>query len=111
MKTNLKVLGYRVLIKPDPIEEVTKAGIIIQTDEKIEKASQITGIVVSIGDKAFKDISDGEAWVKVGDRVLYAKYAGKRIKDPETIDASGKGEEYVVIADEDLLCRLEKGEE
>lgn len=106
----LRALGYRVLIKPDPIEETTESGIIIKTDERIEKAARTTGVVVDVGPQAFVDIVDGEPWVSVGDRVLYAKYSSTLVVDPETKDAKGDGEEYVIITDKDILCRLEQGE-
>lgn len=107
--SDLQVLGYRVMIKPDPIEKTTESGIVIETDERLEKAAQNTGTVVSIGPKAYQGLVDDEPWVEVGDHVLYAKYASTRIVDPSTRDIIGEGEEYVIVNDDDVLCRLEKG--
>jgi co-chaperonin GroES (HSP10) len=54
--------GHRVLVKPDPIEEITEGGIIIQHSNKsrVEQA-QVTGTVVAVGHQAWKDFSDGKA--------------------------------------------------
>jgi co-chaperonin GroES (HSP10) len=104
----MQPLGYRVLIKPDPIEKTTASGLIIKTDERLDKHTRHTGTVVKIGSTAWKDVGDGTPWCEVGDKVIYAKYAGSWITDPATVDPlTDKGEEYILIADQDLLCKLE----
>jgi len=92
---------HRVILKPDPIEEVTAAGIVICKDLiKKERKAIETATVVSIGETAFKDYGGGVTTIKVGDRVVIAQYSGKEIKDiDETI--------YLVCNDEDLLCILD----
>lgn len=106
----LKVVGHRVLIKPDPIEERTESGIWVHTPEtaKLEEAAQVRGTVVSIGPTAWHAFDkynadrtrnqSWEPWCKVGDKVYYAKYSVKRIVDKET------GEEYVVANDQDIVA-------
>ncbi len=94
----IKPVGFRVLVKPDPIEEKTQSGIVLAVDEKLEKGARITGVVVGIGPDAFKAFKASEPWFKVGDRVYYAKYAGKGITDRTT------KEEYVVLNDEDIVA-------
>lgn len=105
----LQVLGYRVLIKPDAVQEKTKGGIIIQTDKRLDKFNQQTGTIVSIGAQAWTDVTTGEPWAKVGDYVLYAKYGATRIVDPTTQDdATQEGDEYILVADQDVLCKITK---
>lgn len=103
----LKPLGPRVVIKPDefdhadPIYKRAKeAGIVLQMDKR-EQQAVVRGTVVSIGSMAFHaPVGDGTPWVKVGDRVYYAKYAGKEIIDPET------SEELLLLNDEDLCVEI-----
>ncbi len=83
-------LGDRVLLKIAPEESTTKGGIIIP-DTAREKTQ--TGTVVSIGDSS--DIKQ----VKVGNKVIYDKYAGSQIE----IDSV----EHLVIAFKDILAIVE----
>ena len=93
---------HRIILKLDSIEEVTASGIVIPKDliEKERKAVEI-GTVVSIGETAFKDYGGSIDTIKVGDRVIIAKYSGKEIKD---IDET----QYVVINDEDVLVIIKE---
>lgn len=96
----LEALGNRVIIKPE-IEEVSKGGIVLARDERIAKSETSTGIVVGIGPSAWLDpILGGEPWCQLGDRVVYAKYSGKFVTDPED------NLEYVVINDDAIQARL-----
>ncbi len=45
----MKVQGYRLLVTPDPVEEVSKGGIIIQMDKDKAKINQMYGTVYSVG--------------------------------------------------------------
>ena len=100
----VKPCGYRVVIKPDPIEEVSKGGIVIATDyegrKQRERAGQIFGTLVAIGPSAWKD--EGENWAEVGDRVMYSKYSGKTLKDEDT------EETVVIVNDTDIIAIVEK---
>lgn len=100
----IEALGNRIIIKPDPIEEVSEGGIVIAATEnyvRSEKAATSTGTVADIGPAAWLDpILGGEPWVNIGDRVVFAKYAGKFVEDPET------KEEYVVINDDAIQARV-----
>ena len=93
---------HRIILKLDSIEEVTASGIVIPKDliEKERKAVEI-GTVVSIGETAFKDYGGSIDTIKIGDRVIIAKYSGKEIKD---IDETS----YVVCNDEDLLVIIKE---
>ena len=96
-KTKLSPLGDRLVIKPVVQEEVLASGIVIPDTAK-EKPQQ--GEVLAAGPGRLDD--DGKRIpmdVKVGDRVLYAKYSGQEIK----IDQ----EEYIVLSEKDVLCKVE----
>jgi len=97
----IEVLINRVLIKPDPVEKMSAGGIIMQLDERREKAETTTGIIMDIGPAAWLDpIMGGVPACEIGDHVVYSKYSGKFVTDPED------GEEYVVINDDGIQARL-----
>jgi co-chaperonin GroES (HSP10) len=87
---------HRVLVLPDPVETTSKGGIIISTDPKKERLAVETGTVISLGDTAFDEFKT-EVRPTTGDRVYYAKYSGKIIKDADET-------EYVVLNDEDIVA-------
>ncbi len=89
----LKPLGDRVLIEPLAAEEVTKSGIVLPDSAK-EKPAE--GKVIALGTgKTGKDGQKIAFEVKVGDKVLYGKYAGDEIK----ID----GAEYKILKEDEIL--------
>lgn len=96
---NIKPLGERVVIKVLASEEVTKSGIVLPDTAK-EKPQE--GEVVAVGPgKTLDNGSKVALDVKVGDRVIYSKYAGTEIK----ID----GQEYLILnGDRDILAIVEK---
>lgn len=90
---SLTPLHDRVLVKPAEAEEVTKGGIIIPDTAK-EKPMQ--GTIVAVG--AGKQTEDGKVTalaVKVGDKVLYGKYAGTEI--------SMGGEDFLIMREADIF--------
>ena len=89
---SLKPLGDRIVIKQFEAEEKTKSGIILTTSAQ-EKPSQAKVIAVGPGTK------DVQMEVKVGDIVVYSKYAGSEIKLDD--------EEYIVIKQSDVLAIIE----
>lgn len=94
MAVNLKPLGDRVVIKPSPKEEITKSGLVIPDTAK-EKPQE--GVILAVGPGRLDE--DGERIamdVKVGDKVLYAKYAGTEVKM--------EGEEYIILKETDILA-------
>lgn len=110
----IKAVGHRVIVKADPVEVKTASGIVITVDEKREAAAAQKGTVVGIGEMAWKNklygygIDGWEPWCKVGDRVYFARYAGKLIKDK----IQGEEVVYFVLNDEDVQCQiLEEGTE
>ncbi|MFP4035404.1 MAG: co-chaperone GroES [Desulfovermiculus sp.] len=93
----LKPLHDRVLVKRLEEEEKTKGGIIIPDTAK-EKP--IRGEVVAAGPGKMSD--DGkrmEMSVKVGDKVMFNKYAGTEIKV--------EGEEHLVMREDDIVAIIE----
>ena len=92
---NIKPLGDRVLIKQIDSEEVTKGGIVLPDTAK-EKPQE--GEVLAVGPGKLLDNGERAPMeVTVGDRVLFAKYAGSEIKQG--------GEEYMILNSErDILA-------
>jgi len=91
---NIHPIGERVVVKPVAKEEVTKSGIVIPDTAK-EKPQE--GTVIAVGRGRLLDNGDHAAIeVKVGDRVLFAKYGGTEFK----LD----GEEYLVLKENDILA-------
>ena len=88
----LKPLFDRVVIKNIETEEVTKGGILLTSSAK-EKPQMAEVLAVGPGAK------DVEMVVKVGDKVVYSKYAGTEVK----ID----GQEVIVIKQGDILAIVE----
>jgi co-chaperonin GroES (HSP10) len=69
------------------------------------QASTTEGTVVSIGETAFRDYGYTESPVKLGDKVIFAKYAGKPVFDP---DAPEK--KLAVLNDEDVIAIIKSKE-
>ena len=102
----LKVVGHRVLVRPVTVEEVDEtfakaksAGIVLieNEDDALRKNAVDRGIVIGIGSTAYKDFG-GEPWCIIGDEVVFSRYAGKVITDPET------KEKFTCLNDEDVVC-------
>lgn len=86
---NIKPLADRVLIQPTAAEEVTMSGIIIPDSAK-EKP--LRGKVLAVG----SGTKDEEMVLKVGDEVLYGKYAGTEIEF--------EGEKYLIMRQNDVFA-------
>lgn len=98
----IKPVLHRILIKVDPVETKTASGIIVSLNEKREQAAAEIGTVVDIGSTAFKDYGETPDLVKIGDRVYFAKYAGKLVKDTNE-------DEFLLVNDEDICGLLVDG--
>lgn len=92
----LKPLGDRVVLKQLEAEETTKGGIILTSQSK-EKPQEAEVIAVGPGAKVDGKVVPVE--VKVGDRVVYSKYAGMEVKY--------EGTEYIVVKESDILAVVE----
>jgi chaperonin GroES len=95
--SKLRPLGDRIVVQPTPREEVTKSGIVLPDTAK-EKPQE--GTVLAVGPGAIlEDGKRGAIDVKIGDKVLYAKYAGTEFK----VD----GEDLLIISQKDILAVVE----
>jgi chaperonin GroES len=97
MSISIKPLGNRVVVEPAEQEETTASGLILPDTAK-EKPQQ--GLILAAGPGERND--DGERIamdVKVGDKVLFAKYAGTELK----LD----GKKVLILRETDLLGILE----
>ena len=93
----LKPLDDRVVVKPVESEEKTAGGIVLP-DRAKEK--QQRGKVLSVGPGRLLDNGERAAVaVKVGDEVLYGKYAGNDVK----VD----GDEVKIMRESDILAKVE----
>ena len=81
----LKAVGYRMLIKLDAVEEVLKSGLVIASDKerKRQEVGMEKGTVIDIGPNAYEEL-EGDPWVKVGDRIMFQRYAGVIVEDGKT---------------------------
>ena len=89
MALNIKPIADRVVIEAAPAEEKTASGIYIPDTAK-EKPQR--GTVVAVGDGK----KDEPLTVKVGDEVLYGKYAGTEI--------THDGKEYLIMRESDIYA-------
>ncbi|HJW23012.1 MAG TPA: co-chaperone GroES [Candidatus Limnocylindrales bacterium] len=92
--SKLHPLGDRVVVKPTPREEMTKSGIVLPDTAK-EKPQE--GLILAVGPGAFDN--DGKRMamdVKVGQKVLYGKYAGTEFKVDD--------EELLIVSQKDILA-------
>ena len=93
---NIKPLADNVVIKATEAEETTKSGIILTS--AAQEKPQIAEIV-AVGPGGMVDGNEVEMYVKVGDKVITAKYSGTEVK----ID----GVEYSIIRQSDILAKVE----
>ena len=95
-KMKLVPLADRVVLKQSTPEEKTKSGIILtsQTQEKTQQAE-----VVAVGPGGLVDGKEVTMHVKVGDVVIFSKYAGNEVKLDD--------EEYIIVKQSDILAIVE----
>ncbi len=93
---NLRPLSDRVVLKQLEAEETTKGGIILTTQSK-EKPQEAE--IVAVGPGAVVDGKTIPMTVKVGEKVVYSKYAGTEVKFD--------GEEYIIVKESDILAVVE----
>ena len=89
MALNIKPLSDRVIVEPAAAETKTASGIFIPDTAK-EKPQK--GIVLAVGNGK----KDEPMTVKIGDSVLYGKYAGTELKL--------EGKDYLIMREEDILA-------
>ncbi|WP_167958197.1 co-chaperone GroES [Anaerosporobacter faecicola] len=89
-------LGDKVVLKQLEAEETTKSGIVLpgQAKEKPQQAE-----VIAVGPGGTVDGKEVTMQVKVGDKVIYSKYAGTEVKLGD--------EEYMVVKQNDIVAIVE----
>ena len=89
-------LGDRVVLKQLVAEETTKSGIVLpgQSKEKPQQAE-----VIAVGPGGVVEGKEVKMEVKVGDQVIYSKYAGTEVKLDE--------DEYIIVKQNDILAVVE----
>lgn len=92
----LRPLGDKVVLKQLEAEETTKSGIVLpgQSKEKPQQAE-----VIAVGPGGVVDGKEVTMQVKVGDKVIYSKYAGTEVKLGE--------DEYIVVKQNDIVAIVE----
>ena len=101
-----KPTGWRLLVLPFKMKEKTKGGLVLAetTLEKQQVASQV-GLVMAMGPQCYKDkerYPEGP-WCKEKDWVMFARYAGSRLK----ID----GGEMRLLNDDEVLATIDSPED
>jgi chaperonin GroES len=101
-----KPTGWRLLVLPFKMKEKTKGGIVLAetTLERQQVASQV-GLVMAMGPDCYKDkerYPDGP-WCKEKDWVMFARYAGSRIKI--------EGGEMRLLNDDEVLATIDSPED
>lgn len=96
--SGVRPVDLRVLVKPDPVEETTKGGILLPDSTKDRaKYAGTKATLIAVGDNAFREWGDKALKPVPGDRVLFAQYSGAEHVTPN-------GERYIVMNDADLLA-------
>ncbi len=101
MATELRPLGNRVVVKPIEQEERTPSGLVLPETAK-EKPQEGEVLAVGPGEWAEDGKTRIPLEVKVGDRVIFAKYAGTEVK----VD----GEKLLILRESDILAIVERKE-
>lgn len=92
----LRPLGDRVVLQHQKAEEKTQSGIILPDSAK-EKPQE--AVVIAVGQGKGEDGKEIEMQVKVGDKVIYSRYAGTEIKLDD--------QEYIVVGQSDIIAVVE----
>ncbi len=95
-------LGDRVVVRPMEQEQVTASGIVIPDTADKDKPQE--GVVIALGKGGIgKDCANPQDFLKVGDKVLFGKYAGDDVK---LKDKSGKDVEVKILHLDSILGKV-----
>lgn len=94
----IRPLGDRLVVEPQEVEAKTAGGILIP--DTADKDKPMQGTVLAIGQGRYIDGKMQPLQVKVGDKVLFGKYAGTNVKFSE--------KEYLVMREEDVMGVVEE---
>jgi len=99
----LRPSEFNVLVLPEAVEEKTKGGIILPSAAQDQQsAAGQRGRLIAVSPVAYDFAEFGEDKPKVGDVILFAKYAGTIVKGLD-------GRDYRVMKDRDVMA-VEEGE-
>ena len=94
--SGVQAIGFRVLVKPDAVQQTTVGGVILPDDYRSKEAfAQARGILVSKGANCFDEISDAP---EIGDRVVFPKFEGTEVMGED-------GDVYRLIEDRFIIGR------
>ena len=81
------------------------AGIQLVKDKNVRYQDSVDkGVLIAIGPTAWKGNDFGDMpWAEVGDTIVFAKHAGKKVEDPQDKDTH-----YVVLNDEDICAVIKE---
>lgn len=106
-------VGYNMLVALPTMAEQTAGGIYIpSTVNDRERAAAVIGKILALGPLCYQDpkrFPDGKPWCKVGDTVLFSRYAGMRFKTKD-LD-SGALVEYRMLSDDQIVGTVPEGAE
>jgi co-chaperonin GroES (HSP10) len=107
--SGIEPCGYRLVVKPEALETVSKGGIILftPTQEEKEAIAQVYGRVVAVGAECWQPSTPigwlrrfcglEPRWARPGDRIIFGKYSG-------LIFPGADGTKYRVINDRDVVA-------
>lgn len=105
LAVQIEPLGDRVVVVPVEKEQTTKSGIIIPETASGEKPSE--GIVIALGTGGMmddgKEMANPHDYLKIGDHVLYGRYAGDDVK---LKNIEGKDVEVKILHIGSVLCKV-----
>lgn len=94
---NIRPLSDRIVVEPKELESKTAGGIVIP--DTADKDKPMRGKVIAIGNGKFIDGKMQPLQVKIGDEILFGKYAGTAVKLNE--------KEWLVMREEDVMGVIE----
>lgn len=97
-KNKIRPLADRVVIEPSEAETKTAGGIVIP--DTADKDKPVRGTVIAIGNGRYIDGKLLPLQVKVGEKVLFGKYAGTNVKLAD--------KDYLVMREEDIMGVIEE---
>jgi chaperonin GroES len=105
MKAEKKVIPveYKVLIRPDEVDDMSAGGMYLpESARDKQQYAMDKGTVIATGEGFFRDLPGPVP--KVGQRVMYSKYAGSVI----TLEEDGQRKDYRLCNDKDICAILEE---
>ena len=94
-------VGYRILLRPRGVIEKTKGGIILtETNKDSQSYLNSVGQIIAMGEECYSNRKS--PWCKVGDWVIFGRYAGARV--------SVQNVKMVLLNDDEIIATMENPE-